>query len=124
MRVRAKTREGLVPPATAGLYAAIGELTGAIEIERRVLHFEGDDPAHLLRDYLAKLISIFEIQECLAQKIAVEEFSDTALSVAVRLVELDPSESVFAREVKAVTYHNLSLVRENGGFVAEFILDI
>lgn len=124
VRVHAASRADLVPPATAGLYAAIGELVGKIEVEQRVLEFRDADPAHLLRDYLAKLISIFEIQDCLAYKISVQEFTDDALVVAVRLVELDPANSVFAREVKAVTYHDLLLEQEGDQYRAEFILDI
>lgn len=124
IRARAATLPGLVVQATMALYAAIGEIVAETEIENRTLTFEGRGPAVLLREFLAKLLVIFETQECVAHRISIEEFSDGRLEVVVRLAEVDPQSTIYHREVKAVTYHELAIRHDGESYEATIILDI
>jgi SHS2 domain-containing protein len=124
VRARAATVAGLIPQATMALYESIGELVAHTEVESRTLEFTGEGYAVLLRDYLARLLTIFELQECVAHKLAVEDFTETHLAVSLRLAEIEPQRTIYHREVKAVTYHDLEVREIPGGYEATFVLDI
>jgi SHS2 domain-containing protein len=124
VRVRAPTRAGLLAPAAQGLYAVIGELWPGTDERAIALEFGGDEPALLLRDYLAELLHLFEREQRMLTGLDVQAFDDVALSAAGRLAKIDPDRSALLREVKAVTYHELAIHPISGGYEAVFIVDI
>jgi SHS2 domain-containing protein len=125
VRVRAPSMPQLVAPATAGFYAAIGEVHAA-DGPGTAWHCESaaDEPALLLRDYLAELLALLDCeQRCIAAP-RVHEFAAGRLVVAATAHPIDPARSLLLREVKAVTYHELALRPVPGGFELTFIVDI
>ncbi len=125
IRVRADTREGLLSPATAGLYAAFGELTPA-QVASTPFWFEGQgrDNAVLLRDFLTELLILFERDHKLLVRIESASFSDGKLTVSGKAADVDLERSVYCREVKAITYHDLGIRKVDGGYEATLIVDI
>jgi len=123
VRVRAAKMAELVAPAVGGLYAAIGVCTHAEAVCKGTLEFKGDDPAVLLRDLLAELLYIFERDALCAVHSEVLRFDEARLIVSVQLAPMEAG-AVFDREVKAVTYHGLALRKIDGGYEAEYIVDI
>lgn len=124
VRVTAPTPAELVWPATQGLYATIGELTPVGEETLLTLKFTGPDPAYLLRDYLAELLHFFEHDRRIATAADVQTFTDHELAVTARLRAVDEQHSEYAREVKAVTYHELEIRPVAGGVELKYIVDI
>ena len=124
VRVWAPTLSELVVPAGQALYAVIGELIPAESAETHRLSFGDDEPALLLRDYLAELLRLFETQRRMVTAVEVEQFSADRLRLAVQLHPVDESRSAYEREVKAVTYHELNIRPVPGGHEATYILDI
>jgi SHS2 domain-containing protein len=126
IRIFAPTREGLIQPALAGLYAAIGELKSKSPLPE-VFHLTnvgGGDPAMLLRDFLQHALYCFEPDQLLMVNVVCAEFLDARLSVSVHFAPIDAERSVYSREVKAITYHELSLNQIKGGYEARIIVDI
>ena len=125
IRVRADTREGLLRPAAAGLYAAFGELsptqTGATSF---AFHTEGHDDAVLLRDFLTELLVLFEREHRILTTIESSSFSGGKLVVSGSTAEVDLGQCVFCREVKAITYHGLNICKLDDGYEATLIVDI
>jgi SHS2 domain-containing protein len=124
IRVRAATAAELVAPATAGLYATMGVLVAQPANTRREFEFRGGEPAVLLRDYLAELLYLVEEHRCIVTRVTGVELSPDRLYVTAETAPLDSQRSVLAREVKAVTYHDLALRPIPGGVEVEFIVDI
>ena len=124
IRVFAATLAGLVQPAGQALYEVIGELAPGGEPEALRLSFSGDEPALLLRDYLAELLRRFETDGQIVTQVEVEEFDDARLAVAARLCRVDRQRSALEREVKAITYHELAIRRSADGYEATCIVDI
>ncbi len=124
IRARAETLAGLLRPAAAGLYAVIGVLVAGAPAGRAVVDLTAADPATLLRDFLDELLWRFERDSHIAGHLAVRTFDGCRLHVAVDLHQVDRRKSVYHHEVKAVTYHHLSIRQDAAGFEATVIVDI
>lgn len=123
IRVFAPDMNSLLEPAARGLYAVIGELAAAGAPQPHSLDLTGDEPALLLRDYLTELLVLFERDLCLIESIE-GQFSTGRLSVRGRRYHVDEGRSVYYREVKAITYHELAIRPISGGYEATIIVDI
>lgn len=129
IRARGGTLEEMAGAAAAGLYAVIGELVveaASSSDELTTLRFdsEAEDPAMLLRDFLCELLFRFDCDAVMAL-IETVAFSPTRLEVSLHFRAIDGARSEFYREVKAITYHELSVTHdERNGWLATFIVDI
>ena len=126
LRIRAPDAHQLLAPAAQALYAAIGELTATADAApvRRRLELAGDSAAGLLRGYLAELLHLFERDKLIVVGVTDPELSDTSLSVDLALAPINVARSNMDREVKAITYHELSIAAAPSGVVATVIVDI
>ena len=125
IRVRADTREGLLWPAAIGLYAALGELSAEESVSSPfVFRGQGRDDAILLRDFLTELLILFERKHKLLVSIESASFHKGTLNVSGKAAQVDSKHSVFFREVKAITYHELGIREVDGGYEATLIVDI
>jgi len=124
IRARAATQVELLQPAADGLYAAIGELVSAGGSEAVRFELRAADRATLLRDFLNELLILFERERRMLVAIDSVDFSESCLTVAARSSPVDAERSVYHHEVKAITYHELSIRPIDGGFEATLIVDI
>lgn len=124
IRVRAATPAELLQPAAEGLYAAIGELVAMKDSQAVRFDLRAADTATLLRDFLNELLILFERDGRILAAIDSVDFSETRLTVAARSSPVDAERSVYHREVKAITYHELSIQPIEGGYEATMIVDI
>jgi len=124
LRVFAPSLAGLVPPAAVGLYSVIGELVPIGASLPFTFEWSGDEPSLLLRDFLTELLFLFERDHRIVVAPAAREFTPTRLSISGPSFAVDESKSVYYREVKAITYHELAIRSVAGGYEATIILDI
>jgi SHS2 domain-containing protein len=124
VRVWAPTRAALIAPATEGLYAAIGEVVAGGAAAPWSVNLAGDEPALLLRDYLAEVLHLFDGARRRLARVEVQQFTDECLSVLGDACPVDMGRSVLVREIKAITYHELALRRVADGYEATWIVDI
>lgn len=130
VRVRAASLHDLIRLAGEALYAAIGEVAAGGTETLHVFDLRAADQAVALRDYLAELLYAFETRSLKAVRIGSSELHHAAPPLDVRLLvevwfaPVDREHSTLAREVKAVTYHDLDLTHSPDGYEARFIVDI
>ncbi|RIK65190.1 MAG: hypothetical protein DCC65_12740 [Planctomycetota bacterium] len=124
IRVFALDRWALVPAAVEALYAAIGELVPGRDGEAAGFTFVGTAAASLLRDFMAELLVAFETRAIMLTDVSVRVFEDDRLEVGGSFRPVDHDRSVLLREVKAITYHELSLEKTGAGWEARIIIDI
>ena len=124
LRLLAPTLDGLLEPAANGLYALIGDLVPSEEARRFDLELAGTDAANLLRDYLGELLFLFETQRRMIGSLDARSFDDHELSLRAQSLAIDTRSSLFHREVKAITYHELDIREIPGGVEATIIVDI
>ncbi|MCP4589930.1 MAG: archease [bacterium] len=124
LRVVADTLPELLQAAANGLYQAIGRLEVLGPARNRRIDLQADQPDLQLRDYLAELLTIFERDGHVATSTKVIAGTESSLVVEVGLAIVDQEVSELQREVKAITYHQLTLRRTAGGYEATFIVDV
>lgn len=116
--------EGLFRAAAEGLYATIGEIEASDVNQNETLRLEGNDVNDLLHDFLAELLYRFETQALHLSNFAFERLSDRELVATATVGQVDPKASIFDREVKAVTYHDLNVLHRDNRYEVTIILDI
>jgi len=124
VRVTAPTLPDLIPPAVDGLYEVIGELVLGTDATPYARDFRGDDASLLVHDFLATLLVDFERRQQRLTDVHVTTFTATQLSVTGTMRPVDMDRSLFDREVKAITYHELAIRPAACGFELTYIVDI
>jgi SHS2 domain-containing protein len=125
IRAWGQSEAELLYSCTAGLYAVAGSLVPSrIADLPRIFSLESDAPHLLVREYLAEMHYLLVRENKLVVSLEVNRFSNLELNVLVTLAKLDKQKSTWEREIKAITYHELELVRTERGLEASFIVDI
>ncbi len=72
--------------------------------------------------WLSELLSLSDWKDIFFTEFHIAKLTETALKAAVAGLPQKHFEG--KREVKAATYHNLKIVRQNNGYRAEVIFDV
>ncbi len=126
IRVWANSKAELVSEAVKGLYGAIGEIEPEAQETEQMSEFtaEADSDAHLLRDFLAHVLFTLETRHRMVTSISVHYFEAPQIRLTVGTKLVAPDLSVYHREVKAITYHELALDQKDDGYELSMIVDI
>jgi SHS2 domain-containing protein len=124
IRARAESLSSLFEEAARGLFAVILVNPGAARpIEETSVSVEGTEPEDLLHDWLAELLYVFDTERLVPAEFKLR-LTDTGLSATLLGEPLDPARHTVDAEVKAITYHGLTVRQEEGGWLAEVIVDL
>lgn len=124
LRVRAATFPELLSEAAKGLFAMVVDDLASIEPRvSRELAISGTDRAYLFFDWLNELLYL-----CDTERLAFSQFdvvvNDRGLTAVARGEPLDANRHRLTHEVKAITYHGLTVAETSQGWLAEVIVDI
>ncbi len=119
-----ETREELFMQAARGLVAALGAETRGEVREEKAVNLQGEDGAELLVLWLNEILYLLEIQGFFPVAFKVETADEHRLRAAVGGEPFDPERHPLEREVKAVTYHRLSLEHLESGWFARVYVDL
>lgn len=124
LRIRAADLDALYREAAEGLFAIIVEEVPA-DTPQETLRFRisGARLDLVLLDWLNELLYTFETRGLLMREFEVAS-DDAGLTATARAQPIDTGRHRLLREVKAVTYHGLRVVRDGSGWLAEVIVDI
>jgi SHS2 domain-containing protein len=124
LRVRAPDLDALFAEAAACLFSAVVEDIGTVEPRQSVtVELAGADREFLLFDWLRDLLLKCDEDHVVFGKFSVQVRDDGLTGVAWG-EPLDPARHLLAHEVKAITYHELKVVRDGDEWLAEVIVDI
>ncbi|MBA4188210.1 MAG: protein archease [Planctomycetaceae bacterium] len=124
LRVRAADLNTLFAEAAACLFAAVVEDVGSVEPRVAVtVELTGTDREFLLFDWLRDLLLKCDEDRMVFSRFAVEVRADGLTGTAWG-EPFDAARHQLAHEVKAITYHELKVVREGDEWLAEVIVDI
>ncbi|MHC4416609.1 MAG: archease [Planctomycetota bacterium] len=124
LRVTAADLDQLFVEAARGLFSMIVEDAEQVQTTCRVpIVIEGDEPTYLLLDWLTELLATFDTRHLLLAEFDVE-VTDRGIEATAAGEPVDPQRHRLLHEIKAITYHGLSVERTNRGWQAEVIVDI
>ncbi len=115
----------------AGLFEALGEglarqiCPGGVRADKSIpVRVEADDLESLAVEFLAGLVRLFELERFLVGSVHVVKIADGQVVAAAAGEAYDPARHQLGAEIKAVTYHQVRVAREDGGWTARVILDV
>jgi SHS2 domain-containing protein len=124
LRIRAPDKDTLFAEAGLCLFSTIVEDLGAVKPETPVdIAVTGDEVDYLLFDWLRKLLYRFDVEHWLFSRFEVK-VGDSGLTAKAWGEKFDPQRHGLGHEVKAITYHELSVEPTADGWLAEVIVDI
>jgi SHS2 domain-containing protein len=124
IRARAEDLDALFADAARGLFSVLLANPDAVRsVEEVAIQLEGGDLEELLHDWLAELLYLFN-----ARRMALAEFTvhvaANKLTATIRGEPIDPARHEIDAEVKAITWCNLKVQQQSGGWLAEVIVDV
>ena len=126
LRVRGDDLDDLFRTAAEGMFDFIVVNRDAVRVEEmESLALEADAPDDLLAAWLGELLYRSETRHRLYSRFDVRVTADGhRLEAEIGGEPIDVDRHILDHEVKAVTHHGFSLIRDDHGWVAELILDI
>jgi protein archease len=124
IRARAADLPALLVEAARGLFALIAEAVPADSPGARVeVRVRGDRADLLLFDWLSELLYTSDHDHVVLTDFTVTLVED-GLEGRAHAVSVDEPGIVLLHEVKAITYHGLSVERTGDEWTAELIVDV
>ena len=116
---RAPTLEALFAECARAMFAILADAPSPAPSGSDSFAVAGADPAEELRDFLSELLYRFS-----ADHRMYVAFAPEAGAVAAAWEPYDPERHPLRTELKAVTYHQLEVVREGAGWRGRVIFDV
>jgi SHS2 domain-containing protein len=92
--------------------------------ETLTIDIAGDDPADLMVNYLRELLYQWTGNEKLIKMVHILQVSDTALSARIVTARYATRHHTILNEIKAVTYHQITVGPVGNGWLATVVFDI
>jgi len=124
LRIRAADLDTLFVEAAQCMFSAIVEDLATVRPLQRVdVAIQGDEIDFLLFDWLRELLYHFDAEHILFGKFEVHVL-ENSLTASAWGEPLDRARHNLEHEVKAITYHALSVEKQGDEWFAEVIVDI
>jgi SHS2 domain-containing protein len=111
--VRGRTLSALFENAAAGLLHFLADPCTVRPVEEDWIEVEGDDVEELLVSWLQEILYRLEVGRRLYREFRVTSIEVPRLRAIARGETLDPSRHVIQTDIKAATYHQLRITRED-----------
>jgi len=123
IELAAPTRGELFSRAAIALASLLVERASVSAIEEREIRVEAEADLDLMHDLLTELLSLFMVEGFIWHDASVAE-ADRSLCVTLVGEPFEPTRHEFRGEIKAVTYHQLTVENSPVGWRARIIFDI
>ena len=92
--------------------------------ERLTIRAEGGGPEEVLVDWLRELLYRFQGEGRIAVEHDIIEMTNTGLTAECGFSPFDPERMSVATDIKAITYHDLEVVKNDRGVHARIVCDV
>lgn len=124
IRACGETLEDVFTNAAMGMYSLITDHEGMEETKEIDVAAESPSLEGLLVSWLNELIFHFDTYGFIGRKIRVERLENHRIVAKVSGEDFDPERHERRLLIKAATYHQLSVEKKEGHWVAQVIFDI
>ena len=119
LKVWAPDLPTLLITAARGMYALSGIQTDPNSIQAKSIQLESTDAEGLLVDFLSELLFLAELEH-----VAAIEF-ETSVKDSSLIAEIRTGSIIkIQKEIKAITYHNLKIIRKKDLLETVIIFDV
>jgi SHS2 domain-containing protein len=122
IELSAPTRSELFRRAAIALGVLLVDVETVAANQEREITVDAETDADLMHDLLGELLNLFVVDSFIWRDASVE--GEQSLAVTVYGERFDPARHDFRGEIKAVTYHQLSVEQAPDGWHARVIFDI
>ena len=91
---------------------------------RRRIEIGKEGLERLMVDWLSELLYLHDVEHLLFKEFKIESVGEDGLRATVRGEPFQEGVHVIKTEVKAVTYHQIEVRKENGNWRAQIIFDL
>ena len=91
---------------------------------KRRITIEGDDYSDLMVRWLGEILYLFDGEHLVVNRIKIKSISPSRLESTLTVASLDKGHHEILREIKAVTYHQITVEEKPHGWEARVIFDI
>lgn len=125
VEVTAATPEELYAGAALALFDLLTDLSAVRSQRSRGIDVVGEDPADLLVNFLREVLYGWNGEGFLMKSCGVRRVTSTRIEAMLKGEGFDPSRHRILREIKAVTYHQSSVLKTpEGMWVARVVFDV
>jgi SHS2 domain-containing protein len=125
VEVSAATREELYAGAALALFDMLTDLSAIRARRLREIDVAGEDPADLLVNFLREVLYGWNGEGFLMKSCVVRRVTPTRIEAVLKGEGFDPGRHRIIREIKAVTYHQSSVLKTpEGMWVARVVFDV
>lgn len=125
IRAHGRSREELFAHMAEGVFSLIVPPEEVHATQTLPMRAQAEEWEGLLVAWLRELLYLFDTRRFLVKSAQVKRLEPTRIEAEVSGETLDPARHSVDKEVKAVTYCDLSLRQEaDGGWTAQVIFDI
>jgi len=90
----------------------------------RDVSLQGEDFPDLMVRWLGEILYLFDGENLIVNSIKIKSISPTKLKSTLTLTSFETEHHQVIREIKAVTYHQISVDKTKDGWQAKVIFDI
>ncbi len=125
IEVTGRTKRELFTKAALSLMDIVVERKGTLSgVKEKTLTVEGAGPADLLINFLREILYLFNAEAAIIGKCEITKCGNKTLDARLWLESYNKKKHVMKTEIKAVTYHGLSVERIKKGWRARIIFDV
>ena len=118
------TRKEVFINAAIGMFSLITDLEKVIDSRQQEIIAEADDHEELLATWLNELLYLFDAENFVFCQFEITRLNHDRLTAIAHGERIDLSRHELRTSVKAVTYHQLKIKKENGSFSTKIIFDV
>ncbi|MBU6392142.1 MAG: archease [Planctomycetota bacterium] len=112
---------------TNAAFALFDIITDLSKVECKAecnIKISGIDREQLLVNWLTELLYLHDVKNLLFKNFCIADIKDNQLTATINGEAFIEGKHVIKTEVKAVTYHNLSIIKEDHQWKARIIFDL
>jgi len=124
LEVTAASREELYTGAVVALFDLLTEQSLVRSETSHEMVVDGNDPADLLVNFLREALYLWNGEEWLVKTCTVRQADARQVTALLHGEPFDPARHRIKREIKAVTYHQVSVEQGGDGWTARIVFDV
>lgn len=118
------TPEAMFENAAFALFDIITDIQSIKATDEKIVSVEGLDREDLLVNYLREVLYLWNGEGFIVKECFIQNLSGNLLKGIVKGESFDPSRHRIKTEIKAITYHQVSVAHTSRGWTGRFIVDV